>query len=169
MVYSLHYRTIQTIHILDGKKVFLLGLWKKCKHGLNPSQNMNPGHMSFLKWAQIQAFTCIRVCGLFRFKYEVQNIPILPEAFLTFASKSSVGPSYVANGQEDHKTYTNLNDDWTKKRKRALWNHKRHPSGRGLISLEIHIVIWHWVTKIMPSHSKPDTSLRKMKGSIMII
>ncbi len=35
------------------------------------------------------------------------NIPILPEAFLTFASKSSVGPSYVANGQEDHKTYTN--------------------------------------------------------------
>ncbi len=39
------------------------------------------------------------------------NIPILPEAFLTFASKSSVGPSYVANGQEDNKTYTNLNDD----------------------------------------------------------
>ncbi len=39
------------------------------------------------------------------------NIPILPEAFLTFASKSSVGPSYVASGQEDHKTYTNLNDD----------------------------------------------------------
>ncbi len=29
------------------------------------------------------------------------NIPILPEAFLTFASKSSVRPSYVANGQED--------------------------------------------------------------------
>ncbi len=41
----------------------------------------------------------------------LENIPILPEAFLTFASKSSVGPSYVANGQEDHKTYTNLNDD----------------------------------------------------------
>ena len=40
-----------------------------------------------------------------------ENIPILPEAFLTFASKSSVGPSYVANGQEDHETYTNLNDD----------------------------------------------------------
>ncbi len=35
----------------------------------------------------------------------------MPEAFLTFASKSAVGPSYVANGQEDHKTYTNLNDD----------------------------------------------------------
>ena len=30
---------------------------------------------------------------------------------MTFASKSSVGPSYAANGQEDHKTYTNLNDD----------------------------------------------------------
>ncbi len=30
---------------------------------------------------------------------------------MTFVSKSSVGPSYVANGQEDHKTYTNLNDD----------------------------------------------------------
>ena len=29
---------------------------------------------------------------------------------MTFASKSSVGPSYVANRQEDHKTYTNLND-----------------------------------------------------------
>ena len=28
---------------------------------------------------------------------------------MTFASKSSVGPSYAANGQEDHKTYTNLN------------------------------------------------------------
>ncbi len=40
-----------------------------------------------------------------------KNIPILPEAFLTFASKSSCGPSYVANGQKDHKTYTNLNDD----------------------------------------------------------
>ena len=39
------------------------------------------------------------------------NIPILPEAILTFASKSSVGPSYVANGQEDHKTYTNSNKD----------------------------------------------------------
>ncbi len=37
----------------------------------------------------------------------IVNIPILPEAFLTFASKSSVGPSYVANGQEDHITYTN--------------------------------------------------------------
>ncbi len=35
----------------------------------------------------------------------MKNIPILPKAFLTFASKSSVGPSYVANGQEDHKTY----------------------------------------------------------------
>ncbi len=33
------------------------------------------------------------------------NIPILPEAFLTFASKSSVGPSYAANRQEDHKKY----------------------------------------------------------------
>ena len=41
----------------------------------------------------------------------IWNIPILPEAFLTFASKSSVGPSYVTNGQEDHITYTNLNDD----------------------------------------------------------
>ncbi len=30
---------------------------------------------------------------------------------MTFASKSSVGPSYAANGQEDHKTYTNLNHD----------------------------------------------------------
>ncbi len=30
---------------------------------------------------------------------------------MTFACKSSVGPSYVGNGQEDHKTYTNLNDD----------------------------------------------------------
>ena len=29
---------------------------------------------------------------------------------MTFASKSSVGPSYVANGQEDHKTYTHSND-----------------------------------------------------------
>ncbi len=38
------------------------------------------------------------------------NIPILPEAFLTFASKSSVGPSYVTIGQEDHKTY-NLNEN----------------------------------------------------------
>ncbi len=38
-------------------------------------------------------------------------IPILPEAFLTFARKSSVGPSYAGNGQEDHKIYTNLNDD----------------------------------------------------------
>ncbi len=37
-----------------------------------------------------------------------KNIPILPEAFLTFASKSSNVPSYAANGQEDHKTYTNL-------------------------------------------------------------
>ncbi len=27
-----------------------------------------------------------------------QNIPILPEAFLTFASKSSIGPSCVAHG-----------------------------------------------------------------------
>ena len=27
------------------------------------------------------------------------NIPILPEAFLTFASKSSIGPSYAAHGQ----------------------------------------------------------------------
>ncbi len=36
------------------------------------------------------------------------NTPILPGAFLTFASKSSVGPSYAANWQEDHKTYTNL-------------------------------------------------------------
>ncbi len=26
------------------------------------------------------------------------NIPILPGAFLTFESKSSVGPSYAANG-----------------------------------------------------------------------
>ena len=26
------------------------------------------------------------------------NIPILPEAFLTFASKNSIGPSYVAHG-----------------------------------------------------------------------
>ena len=26
------------------------------------------------------------------------NIPILPEAFLTFVSKSSVGPSYAAHG-----------------------------------------------------------------------
>ncbi len=41
----------------------------------------------------------------------IKNIPILPEAFLTFASKSSVGPSCVANGQEDHKTYKNLNED----------------------------------------------------------
>ncbi len=40
-----------------------------------------------------------------------QNIPILPQAFLTFASKSSEGPAYVANGQEDHKTYTNSNED----------------------------------------------------------
>ena len=40
-----------------------------------------------------------------------KNIPILPEAFLTFASKSSVGPSYAANGQEDYKTCTNLKDD----------------------------------------------------------
>ena len=39
------------------------------------------------------------------------NIPILPEAFLTFASKSSVGPSYAANGQEDYKTCTKLKDD----------------------------------------------------------
>ncbi len=39
------------------------------------------------------------------------NIPILPQAFLTFASKSSVGPSYVTYGQEDHKTYANLNED----------------------------------------------------------
>ncbi len=35
-----------------------------------------------------------------------RNIPILPEAFLTFASKSSCGPSYDANGQKDHKTST---------------------------------------------------------------
>ena len=44
--------------------------------------------------------------------YEIsyKNIPILPEAFLTFASKSSVGPSYAANGQEDHETCTNLKD-----------------------------------------------------------
>ncbi len=41
------------------------------------------------------------------FNFTLSNIPILPEAFLTFASKSTVGPSYVANGQEDHKTYTN--------------------------------------------------------------
>ncbi len=33
------------------------------------------------------------------------NIPNLPEAFLTFASKGPVGPSYVTSGQEDHKTY----------------------------------------------------------------
>ena len=39
-----------------------------------------------------------------------RNIPILLEAFLTFASKSSVGPSYAGNGQEDHKIYTKLND-----------------------------------------------------------
>ncbi len=43
------------------------------------------------------------------------NIPILPGAFLTFASKSSVGPSYAANGQEDHKTY-----DWGSP---GLWHH----------------------------------------------
>ncbi len=41
----------------------------------------------------------------------VTNIPILPQAFLTFASKSSVGPSYVANGQEDHKTYNQKTAD----------------------------------------------------------
>ncbi len=41
------------------------------------------------------------------------NIPILPEAFLTFASKSSCGPSFVANGQKDHKCW--LFWDWTKK------------------------------------------------------
>ena len=29
---------------------------------------------------------------------------------MTFAKKSTVDPSYVANGQEDHKTYTNLNE-----------------------------------------------------------
>ncbi len=34
-----------------------------------------------------------------------KNIPILPEASLTFASKSSVGPSYAANGQEDHNNH----------------------------------------------------------------
>ncbi len=28
----------------------------------------------------------------------LQNILILPEAFLTFASKSSIGPSYAAHG-----------------------------------------------------------------------
>ncbi len=30
---------------------------------------------------------------------------------MTFASKSSVGPSYAANGQEDYETCTNLKDD----------------------------------------------------------
>ena len=34
-------------------------------------------------------------------KIHRKNIPILPEAFLTFASKSSVDPSHVANGQEE--------------------------------------------------------------------
>ena len=52
-----------------------------------------------------------------------RNIPILPEAFLTFASKSSVGPSYVANGQKKRR----------KRKKRTWWNHKRPPSRRGLI------------------------------------
>ena len=31
------------------------------------------------------------------FAIPVLNIPIMPEAFLTFASKSSVGPSHMAN------------------------------------------------------------------------
>ena len=43
-----------------------------------------------------------------KFKAKYTN---LPEAFLTFASKSSVGPSYTANGQEDNETCTNLKDD----------------------------------------------------------
>ncbi len=46
-----------------------------------------------------------------------KNIPILPEAFLTFASKSSAGPSYAANGQEDHKTYNRKNQNKKKKTK----------------------------------------------------
>ena len=29
---------------------------------------------------------------------EMENIPILPKAFLNFASKSSIGPSYAAHG-----------------------------------------------------------------------
>ncbi len=33
------------------------------------------------------------------FQSYCRNIPILPEAFLTFASKSLVGPSLTANGQ----------------------------------------------------------------------
>ena len=47
----------------------------------------------------------------------MENIPILPKAFLTFASKSSLGPSYVANGQQDHKSefwILNENDKYTK-------------------------------------------------------
>ncbi len=51
----------------------------------------------------------------------MKNIPILPEAFLTFANKSPVGPSYVANGQEDHKTnqvltFLGLNEKKKKKK-----------------------------------------------------
>ena len=57
------------------------------------------------------------------------NIPILPEAFLTFASKSSVGPSYVANGHEDHKTFLGLNEKKEKEEKEHGETTKGPPPG----------------------------------------
>ncbi len=59
-----------------------------------------------LHYAKSEIVCCFRVSNLPPGNNSKSNIPILPQSFLTFASKSSVGPSYVANGQEDHKRYT---------------------------------------------------------------
>ncbi len=64
--------------------------------------------------------------GTFFCQTHLENIPILPEAFLTFASKSSVGPSYAANGQEDHKTVSPIRWYWLKVvLTERWWNLKR--------------------------------------------
>ncbi len=99
--------------LLHKKKMMLIDYYQIC----------GPNEMYLSKYleannslvvATLEGFAS-HVPGLFKKlmldNCQLPNIPILPEAFLTFASKSSVGPSYSANGQEDHKTLTNLNGD----------------------------------------------------------
>ena len=65
---------------------------------------------------------------------QIQNIPILPEAFLTFASKSSIGPSCAAHGPYTPCTPSAVNQKCLQRTERYLgptappltwlWSHK---------------------------------------------
>ena len=55
------------------------------------------------------------------------NIPILPEAFLTFASKSSIGPSYAAHGPYTQCTLNDISEEIAQHTRYTVQHEKLFP------------------------------------------